>query len=113
MTPGRPDSIEAELDAARAALASGNEGKARVCARRAAGEAIARYRMRHPAPGWPSDALGLLLRLRDDPSFAAVAREAAGRLTAKVSDRHLLSTDPIGDAVIIIEACAGRTEGDS
>jgi hypothetical protein len=107
------DRIEEELDAARAALASGNEGKARVCARRAAGEAIARYRMKTPAPGWPADALGLLLALRDDPSFSAGARDAAGRLTAKVSDRHAMSTDPIGDAAVIIDECARRTAGNA
>ena len=61
--------IEKEFAAARAAQAAGNEGKARVCARRAAGEALSWYRTVFPQDGWRNDALGMIAALKDDSSL--------------------------------------------
>lgn len=92
------EQIEAELALARAARAGGNEGKARVCARRAAGLAI------KECYGWPGDALKRLKRLQVEPGVPAAVREAAQRLTTKVDQNHKVpfDNDPIEDALLII-----------
>jgi hypothetical protein len=92
--------IAAELAAARAAS---HPGRARVCARRAAGAAIRLWR-----PDWPGDALKLLRRLQTEESVASEARDAARRLCARVNVDHTwpFDTDPIEDAERIISALA-------
>src|SRR5882762_4523447 len=89
--------IEQEFSMARNALEAGNAGKARVCARRAAGQALTWLCTKYPRPGWSSDALSQLLHLKDDPAFPEAVRDAALRLTTKVSEKidYPFSTDPI------------------
>jgi HEPN domain-containing protein len=97
--------VEDELNRARKARASGNEGQARVCARRAAGIAVrAWYRRRSEAEG-PGDALKQLQRLQGDAAVPEAVREAARRLTARVDFDHRLpfEEDPIQDAQRIVE----------
>lgn len=96
--------IEHEFSVARAARRQGNSGKVRVCARRAAGEAISWYLTRYPKQGWGTDAVTRLNRLKEDPSFSMEAREAAERLTKRISERfeYESSGDPMKDADIII-----------
>ena len=96
--------IEKEFATAREALKVGNDGKARVCARRAAGHAITWFLSKYPRQGWGTDALRQLQNLKDDPSFPQDVREAAERLITKVSDqfRYPFSTIPLEDAQIII-----------
>lgn len=98
------DRIEHELGTARAALRSGNDGKARVCARRAVGQALTWFLSHHPLAGWGADAIGQLRHLRDEPTFPQDVRGAAARLTAKVSERGTdqFTKDPIGDGELII-----------
>ncbi len=98
--------IEKELAMAREAIKQGNEGKARVCARRAAGWAIAWYIAHRAHPDWPQDALGQLRRLKDETSFSEEARGAAARLSAKVAEDSHYSTDPLDDAAIIVTEIA-------
>lgn len=96
--------IEAELALGRAALAS-RPGRARVCARRAAGWAIrARYQALD-GPGWSGDAMHQLARLLADPAAPATARAAAARLSTRVDHDHRLpfEDDPLVDAGLIIE----------
>lgn len=97
--------IAVELAAGRDAGKTGNDGKARVCARRAAGRAIAWYLTVHPRP-WPPDAMMRLRLLAVDPAFSETVRDAAVRLATKISDRftYPFSTDPLADASIIIDA---------
>lgn len=82
--------IDAELARGAAARLEGFEGRARVCARRAAGEAIRAYlELRAlPAPG-PS-AYDVLAYLRDLPGTPAEAREAAEVLLARVDESFSL-----------------------
>lgn len=98
------DQIAKELATAREAQQSGNDGKSRVCSRRAAGQAIAWYVSKHPKPAWGSDALSQLKHLKDDPEFPRPCRDAAARLAAKISGQftYRFSTDPLEDANIII-----------
>jgi hypothetical protein len=98
------EQIEKEFAVAREAQRIGNDGKARVCARRAVGQAIAWYVTKFPQTKWGADAVRQLQHLKDDVSFSQEVRDAAERLTTKVSDQFTspFSTDPIQDAKIII-----------
>ncbi len=100
------EQIDKELAVAREAEKAGNEGKSRVCARRAAGQAITWFLSRYPHEGWGADAMNQLLHVKEDPAFPEEARRAAVRLTTKISERFTspFATNPIEDATIIIEA---------
>ncbi len=99
-----PDEITAELNSARAALRVSNAGKARVCARRAAGIAIG---LRFGTLVQAGDALRRLEYLAGEPSVPDEVREAARRLVARVMERPAapFSTDPVNDAILIIRFC--------
>jgi hypothetical protein len=109
------EQIEKELATAREAQRSGNDGKVRVCARRAAGQAITWYLSRYPHPAWGPDALTQLKQLKDDPSFSQASRDAAMRLTSKVSEHftYQFSTHPLDDADIIIHEVKRLMEPDA
>ena len=98
------EQIEKEFETAREALKTGNDGKARVCSRRAAGQAITWFLTQNPRQGWGTDSMGQLSRLKNDPMFPQEIREAAVRLTTKISDRftYPFTTSPIDDAQRII-----------
>ena len=97
--------IEKELRAAREAAVERNEGKVRVCSRRAAGAAIAGYLAHHPGNDWGSDALRQLQHLSDEASFPKEIRDAAARLTTRITDKfqYPFSTDPVADARLIAD----------
>ena len=63
------EQMEKEFATAREADRAGNDGKVRVCARRAAGQAITWYLARFPHPAWGTDALTQLKHLKDDRVF--------------------------------------------
>ncbi len=92
--------FEGEMDQAVNARQAGNEGMARVCARRAAGIAIGAYLERNDLPD-PSpsayDRLRYLALLRDTPAdVKAVADHFLTRITA---DKKLpIEADLIADA---------------
>jgi|SRR5579859_835974 len=105
--------IEAELALGRAS-ATGNPGKARVCARRAAGWAIQAWYQRRDGPGWSGDAMKQLNRLRADLAAPEAPRAAAERLSTKVDREHRLpfEEDALDDASLIIKwALASRDDG--
>ena len=97
--------IEQELAVAEAAWKDANEGRARVCARRAVALATDWWLDRHTVPRWRGDAMEHLRRIQQDASFPLAVREAAERLSTAVTKRHAapFSTDPISDARLIIE----------
>ncbi|HMD13821.1 MAG TPA: hypothetical protein VKI62_04285 [Bacteroidota bacterium] len=96
--------IQQEISTARESVEVGNEGKARVCARRAAGWAIQWFVSRNARPDWRIDAMSQLRLLQGDESFSNDIRDAARRLSTRISDRfeYSPSADPIEDAIIII-----------
>ncbi len=96
--------IQQEISTARESADAGNEGKARVCARRAAGWAIQWFISRNARPDWRTDAMSQLRHLQGDESFPNDVHDAARRLSARISDRfeYSPSADPIDDAIIII-----------
>jgi hypothetical protein len=98
--------IEAELAYARVARVHGKEGRARVCARRAAGWAIAAY---YPNSGRRGAYL-FLRWLGSNIEVSKDLRSAAGRLTEQVTEDHELphSEDPLKDAEIIVVGLLGE-----
>ncbi len=108
------EQIEKELATARSASGVGNDGKARVCARRACGHAITWYLTKYPHPRWEADALRQLQHVSQDQSFPSDVRSAAIRLTTKISDQfsYPFSTYPIDDALVIINHITSVMTGD-
>ena len=96
--------IERELAAAEAALKDANDGKARVCARRAVALATEAWLERLPVKKWRGDAMEYLRQIQQDSSFPLPIRQAAERLSTAVPQQHAapFTTDPIGDARVII-----------
>jgi hypothetical protein len=88
-----PSQIQAEFDKAGQARARGNEGQARVCARRAAGIAAREYYARLGQPVRSPSAYDILNRLIEDKSLADDLRRAAGYLTLKVNEDFKLPVD--------------------
>jgi hypothetical protein len=96
--------IEQELAAAETARQDSNDGKARVCARRAVALAAEAWLARFPLPRWRGDAMEHLRQIQRDASFPSPIRQAAERLSTPVT-RQLaapFTTDPIADARLII-----------
>lgn len=95
--------IDTELSYARAARQHGKEGRARVCARRAAGWAVA---ARYPELPMRS-ALSLLRWL--EATGPEELRGPAGRLLVGVDTEHRLphDEDPLQDAQAIVNSLIG------
>lgn len=97
--------IRHELSDAQRSRARGNEGRARVCARRAAGWAVGWYVETHSLAESHTNALQHLRWLVDQTEVDDELRRAADRLTTKVDQAGQLpfSADPIEDAKRIIK----------
>jgi hypothetical protein len=85
--------IDVELEQAERARARGNEGQARVCARRAAGIAAREYLARQGIQPPSASAYDLLNLLKDDPKLSADLRRTAGHLTLRVTEEFNLPVD--------------------
>jgi hypothetical protein len=103
--------IEQELATAEAAWNEGNEGKARVCARRAVARATEQWMERLPVQRWRGDAMEHLRQIQQDASFPLPIRQAAERLRTKVTQRQTapFTIDPISDARLIIAHLSAET----
>jgi hypothetical protein len=96
--------IRQELQLARHAREQGNEGKARVCARRAAGWAVESiYGEEQHLP--ESNAYRFLIWFKEQDDIPVELREAADRLTTRVREDFSLpfDQDPIEDAELIVD----------
>jgi hypothetical protein len=101
--------IEMELERARLAHLDGNQGMARVCCRRAAGEAIRECAEDFPGQDFGQNAMSALDQLSRNTGIPTEVREAAMRLRGK-NDGGVenFSADPIRDAETILsflESC--------
>ena len=85
--------INAELKRAHTAQALGNEGQARVCARRAAGIAARDYLERHGEKVRTPSAYDLLKVLAEDPTLSSELRQIAIHLTMRVDEKFRLPPD--------------------
>jgi len=104
------ESIEQELTKASEGLQNGNEGLARVCARRAVALASQHRAEHRNLPGWQGDAMHQLRQIQRETTFPLSVREAAQRLLTKVTEQKqsALTTDPITDARIILDYLNSR-----
>ena len=85
--------LQAEFDRAEQARAKGNEGQARVCARRAAGIAIREYFARNGTRIPSASAVDLLNVLKEDPRLPAGLETIAEHLTMRVTEEFKLPVD--------------------
>ncbi len=104
LSPADTEAIEIELVRARDALSVGNDGKARVCARRASGVALRAWYRMVERPNTPPAAQSLLNIACGDLTLPGELREAAVRLTTSITERDNapFSSDPVRDAATII-----------
>jgi HEPN domain-containing protein len=102
--------IQSAMEDARTSRARGNEGRARVSARRAAGFAISLAIPQRETDQSQTNAYKCLLWYQRQEEVPAYLRDAAKRLTARVLPSHQLphSEDPLKDAEIIVEAMLGE-----
>jgi HEPN domain-containing protein len=82
--------IKAEFEKAEQARGRGNEGQARVCARRAAGIAAREYLTRQGIRPPSASAYDLLNLLKDDPRLSRDLRRIADHLTLRVTEEFKL-----------------------
>ncbi len=92
--------IDAELEKASQARQRGNEGQARVCARRAAGIAIREYLARRGVRPPSASAYDLLNLIKDDTHLPSSLKVIADHLTVRVTEEFKLplQVDLIADA---------------
>ena len=82
--------IIAELERASQARQRGNDGQARVCARRAAGIAIREYLTRRGIRPPNASAYDLLNLIKDDPLLSPGLKRIADHLTLRVTEEFKL-----------------------
>jgi hypothetical protein len=97
--------IQAELEQAESARAAGNEGMARVCARRAVGIAVGEYNMRNGLSYSSSSAYDRLRFLSQSDAVSRDIREMAEHFLVRVAPDHSLpvEVDLIADARWLID----------
>jgi hypothetical protein len=85
--------MQTEFERAEQARAKGNEGQARVCARRAAGIAIRDYLTHKGTPTSNTSAYDLLNLLKEDPLLPPDLKLVADHLTVRVTEEFKLPVD--------------------
>lgn len=85
--------IQAEFERAEQARARGNEGQARVCARRAAGLAVRQYLTRRGIRVLSTSAYDLLNLLKNEPNLSPDLTRIADHLTLRVTQEFKLPVD--------------------
>lgn len=109
--------ISAEFQHAEHARARGNEGRARVCARRAAGLAARQYLTRKGIHPPSASAMDLLDMLKDDPLLSPDLKRIVDHLTLRVTEEFKLpvNVDLIAEARVfcdrLLTDVAHRPEG--
>lgn len=106
------DRIKLELVQADLLRAQGREGRARVCARRAAGWAVAAFREQRSGVEAHPNAYHQLRWFRKLADMPIDLRKAADRLTTRVTSSHELPhrQDPLEDAEMIVNALLKELE---
>lgn len=85
--------MQGEFERAEQARSRGNEGQARVCARRAAGIAAREYLKRRGERVRTPSAYDVLNMLKDDPELPADLKRIADHLTLRVNEEFKLPED--------------------
>jgi hypothetical protein len=87
------DQLELEFKRAEEARARGNEGQARVCARRAAGIAAREYYARRGQLVRTPSAYDVLQLIMEETQLSPHLKQAAGYLTLRVTEEFKLPVD--------------------
>ena len=97
--------IRTELQMAETARIGGNKGKARVCARRAAGWAIREWQSQHGILERDGSAYWYLQVAAMDRSLPTDIRVAAGNLIMRINEEHILpvGADVLDDARALVD----------
>ena len=97
--------IAAEFEKAEQARARGNEGQARVCARRAAGIAVREHLTRQGIRPPSVSAYDLLNMIKSDPRLSPHLQQIADHLTLRVTEEFRLpvNADLIAEARVFCE----------
>lgn len=97
------EQIGKEFELAERARSKGNEGQARVCARRAAGIAAREYLTRKGSRPHSTSAYDVLNQLKDDPHLPPDLKRIADHLTLRVTEEFKLpvEADLIAEARIL------------
>lgn len=100
-----------ELDMAEEARLSGNEGRARVCARRAAGYIIGEYLSRSNSPVTTESALERLRYLYSSPEIDSPQREIIEHFLIHTTPDHKLPVDAdlIAEVNLLARQLLGET----
>lgn len=85
--------FEAELKQAEAAREAGNEGMARVCARRAAGHVLTEYYTRRDLPFVGPSAYDHLKTLEELPDVPERVRQVARHFLVRITPEHTLPVE--------------------
>jgi hypothetical protein len=85
--------METELENAERSRLAGNEGRARVCARRAAGIAARDFLTRRGVRSRDTSAYAALRALAEFPGLAPDLQSAAAHLTTRVTEEFNLPMD--------------------
>jgi quercetin dioxygenase-like cupin family protein len=93
MTETWKHKFEAELKQAEAAREAGNEGMARVCARRAAGHVLSEYFTRQELPFYGPSAYDHLKTLQDLPDVPEQVQEVARHFLVRITPEHTLPVE--------------------
>ena len=98
--------MQLEFERAEQARTRGNEGQARVCARRAAGIAAREYLTRRGEEVRTPSAYDLLNLLKEDPHLSPDLKLVAGHLTLRVNEEFKLpvNVDLVAEARKFCEA---------
>lgn len=105
--------IKAEFEKAEEARARGNEGQARVCARRAAGIAIREYLQRQGTRPPSVSAYDLLNVVKEYPHLSPDLRQIADHLTLRVTEEFKLpvNADLVAEARTFCEELLKNPKG--
>jgi hypothetical protein len=104
------DYTNAELLQAEEARQAGNEGRARVCARRAAGHIIEEYRYRKDIQLPSISAYARIKYLADQPDTPPRAKEILTHLATRINPDHTLPIE--ADLIYDVETLAMELLGE-
>ena len=97
--------INKEIECLKKALNEANEGKARVCARRAAGLAVNFWLLKNNITSSDLSAAVCLNKIKEYHHLPDPVIEAAEKLTAKVNmlEAGSITLDPLKESLILID----------
>lgn len=104
------DYTNAELLRAEEARQAGNEGRARVCARRAAGHIIEEYRYRKGIRLPSESAYARIIHLAGQPDISPQAQEILKHLAIRIKPDHTLPVEV--DLIVEVESLAMELLGE-